>query len=53
MIYNPDQLIDIIFNSIDDLVGYARAVEAELNQSLTINLALVIFNRQQIFKDDI
>ena len=28
MIYNPDQPIDIIFNSINDLVGYARAAEA-------------------------
>ena len=53
MIYDPAQPIDIIFNSIDDLVEYARASEAELTQSQTINLALVILNKQQIFKDDI
>ena len=33
MTYDPDQPINIIFNSIDDLVKYARAAEAELNQS--------------------
>ena len=53
MIYNPDQPIDIILNSIDDLVEYERAAELELTQSQTINLTLVILNRQQIFKDDI
>ena len=46
MIYDPAQLIDIIFNSINDLVEYARYAEAELNQIQTINLALVILNRQ-------
>ena len=44
---------DIIFNSIEDLVEYARAAEAKLTQSQTINLALVILNKQQIFKDDV
>ena len=53
MIYDPAQPIDIIFNSIDNLVEYARASEAELTQSQTINLALVILNKQRIFKDDI
>ena len=53
MIYDPAQPIDIIFNSIDNLVEYARAAEAELTQSQTINLALVILNKQRIFKDDI
>ena len=53
MIRDPAQPIDVIFNSIDDLVEYARAAEAELTQSQTINLALVILNRQRIFKDDI
>ena len=33
MIYDPDQPIEIIFNSIDNLVEYARAVKAELTQS--------------------
>ena len=32
---------------------YARAAESELTQSQTINLALVILNKQRIFKDDI
>ena len=53
MIYDPAQPIDIIFNAIDDLVEYARAVEAELTQIQKINLALVILDRQRIFKDDI
>ena len=53
MIYDPDQPIDIIFNSIDDLVEYERLAEAELTQNQTISLALVILNRQLIFKDDI
>ena len=35
------------------MVEYARAAEAELAQSQTINPALVILNRQQIVKDDI
>ena len=53
MIYDPAQPINIIFNSIDDLVEYARAAEGELTQIQTINLALVILNKQRIFKDDI
>ena len=53
MIYDLSQPIDIIFNNIKDLVEYTRAAEAELTQSQTINLALVILNRQWIFKDDI
>ena len=50
MIYDLAQPINIIFNVIDDWVEYARAVEVELTQSQTINLALVILNRQRIFK---
>ena len=53
MVYDPDQLINIIFNSINNLVEYARAAEAELTQSQTINLTLIVLNMQQIFKDDI
>ena len=53
MIYDLAQPIVIIFNSINDLVKYERAAEAELTQSQTINLALVIFNSQKIFKDGI
>ena len=53
MIYDPSQTIDIIFNAINNLVEYARAAKEELIQSQTINLAFVILNRQQIFKDDI
>ena len=53
MIYDPVQPIDIIFNSIDKLVEYSRAAEAELTQIQAINLALAILNRQRIFKDDI
>ena len=53
MIYDLSQKIGIIFNSIDDLVEYARAAEAELTQNQTINLVLVILNRQRIFKDNI
>ena len=53
MIYNTAQPIDIIFNSIDNLVEYERVAEVELTQSQTINLALIILNRQIIFKDDI
>ena len=33
MIYDPSQPINIIFKSIDNLVEYARAAEAELTQS--------------------
>ena len=44
MIYYTSQPIDIIFNFIGDLVEYARAAEADLTQSQTINLALVILN---------
>ena len=51
MIYDPAQPINIIFNYIDGLVEYARVAQAELTQSQTINLALVILNRQLIFKD--
>ena len=51
MIYNPAQPINIIFKYINNLVKYARAAEAESTQSQTINLALVILNRQRIFKD--
>ena len=51
MTYDPAQPIDIIFNSINDLVKYARAAEAELTQSQKINLALIILHRQRIFKD--
>ena len=46
MTYDPSQPITIIFNSIDDLVKYARAAEAELTQIQTINLALVILHIQ-------
>ena len=53
MIYDPAQPIDTIFNYIDYLVENTWAAEAELTQIQTINLALVILNRQQIFKDDI
>ena len=53
MIYDLAQNIDTIFNSINDLVEYARADKSELTQSQTINLTLVILNRQRIFKDDI
>ena len=53
MIYYPAQPIDIIFNSINCLVEYSRAAESELTQSQTTNLALVILNRQLIFKYDI
>ena len=53
MIYDTAQPIDIIFNYIDNLMGYARAAEAELTQSQTINLSLVILNMQRIFKDEI
>ena len=53
MTYNPAQPMDIIFNSMDDLVKYAEAAEAELTQSQTINLALIILHKQQIFKDNI
>ena len=51
--YDPDQSINLIFNSIDDLVEYSREAKTELTQSQTINLALVILHRQRIFKDDI
>ena len=53
MIYDMAQPIDTIFNTIDTLVEYARAAEAELTYIQTINLALVILNIRQIFKDDI
>ena len=53
MTYDPSQPIDLIFNSIDELVEYAGAAKAELTQSQTINLALVILHIQLIFKDDI
>ena len=45
MAYDSAQPIDIIFNSINDLVKYARAAEAELTQSKTIKLALFILHR--------
>ena len=53
MTYNPAQPIDLIFNSIDDLVEYSRESKMELTQIQKINLALVILHRQRIFKDDI
>ena len=53
LIYDPSQPIDIIFNYIDNLVEYAREPEAELTHSQTINLTLVILNKQQTFKYDI
>ena len=42
MTYDPAQPIDLIFNSIENLVEYAREDDAELTHSQTINLALVI-----------
>ena len=51
--YDPDQSINLIFKSINDLVEYSREAKTELTQSQTINLALVILHRQRIFKDDI
>ena len=53
MIYDPAQPIYIIFNAINALVEYARAAKSELNQSQTINLTLIILNRQRTFKDNI
>ena len=52
MIYDPSQPIDSIFNDIDEMVEYTIAAEVESTQSQTINLALVILNRQRIFKDN-
>ena len=46
MIYDLVQPIDIIFNSIDDLVEYARAAEEALTKSQTVKIVLVILNRQ-------
>ena len=53
MNYDPSQPTDLILNSIDELVKYALADKPELNQSQTINPALVILHEQRIFKDDI
>ena len=53
MTYNPAQPIDLIFNSIDDLVEYSRESKMELTQIQKINLALVILHIQRISKDDI
>ena len=47
------QTINIIFNSINDLVKYSIAAEAELIYSQKINLSHIILNRKHIFKDDI
>ena len=52
MTYDPAQPINSIFNSMDDLVEYAIAVEADLTQRQTINLSLVILHRHQIFRDN-
>ena len=53
MTYDLAQPIDLIFNSIDEQVKYALASEAELNQSQTTNLSLIILQKQRISKDDI
>ena len=53
MTYNVAQPIDLIFNFIDNLVEYALAAKAELTQSQTINLALVILHKQRILKENI
>ena len=53
MIYNLAQPINIVFNSINDLLEYVIAAESELTQSQKINLDLVILNMQKIFKDNI
>ena len=53
MTLNPAQPIEIIFNSVDDLVESARADEAELTQIQTINLTVFILHRQRIIKDNI
>ena len=45
MTYDPSQPIDIIFHSINVLFKYARAAEAELTQSKTINIAFFILHR--------
>ena len=50
MIYNPAQPIDLIFNSINELVEYTREVKSELTQSQTMNLDLVIFKRKTNFQ---
>ena len=52
IIYDPSQPIYIIFNSIDNLVEYAREAKSELTQIQTINIALLTINRQRIFKDN-
>ena len=51
MAYNRAQLINLIFNSINDLVEYSREAKTELTQSQTINLALVVLRKQRVFKD--
>ena len=53
MTYDPAQPINLIFNSIENPVEYSLSAEAELTQSQTINVALVILQKQRIFKDEI
>ena len=53
MTYDLAQPINLIFNSINNLVEYTLAAEDEFTQSQTINLALVILHKQRIFKDNI
>ena len=49
MTCNLAQPMDLIVNSIDDLVKHALAAEAELTQSQKMNLALIIFHKQRYF----
>ena len=53
MIYDPSQPIYLVFNSIENLGEYVRSAKAELTQSQTIKLALVIHHKKRIFKDNI
>ena len=50
MTYDPAQPINLIFNSINDLVEYDLSAESELTQSQTINLDLAISHKKRISK---
>jgi hypothetical protein len=53
MTYNTKFPIDIVFNSVEDYVDFAKLGQQPLTQRQTIAKAYVILNKTHCFKNDI
>lgn len=47
--YQPRQPVDVVFNTIDDLVEYTQMARTTFSQLQTIGKAYYIFNRSRLF----